>query len=263
MSQSKYTTALAKGQGIIEETVALLKKWEPGMSARQLADIAVKEGALGKATAKRTRDLVIEAFAPRFLGEGARPAMQAKTLLNAGTPVTDLNQILFIYAARANAVLRDFVCQTYWLKYSAGGSHLSTDDALSFLEGAFNLGRLPQRWSDKMMSRVASYLGGCLGDFGLLERGRKSQRKILPFAVQSLTTLYLAHDLHFSSLSDNAVITNPDWQLFGLEQIDIVRELQRVANSHFIAQFSGELLRISWKYHTMEESIHAISGSKL
>ena len=37
-----YTTALAKGHGIIEETLALLEIWKPGMNAQQLAEIAIR-----------------------------------------------------------------------------------------------------------------------------------------------------------------------------------------------------------------------------
>ena len=73
-----------------------------------------------------------------------------------------------------------------------------------------------------------------------------------------ITSLYLAHELHFSGYNDNGIIEHPDWRLFGLEGIDVVRELQRVSRDHFIPQYSGELMRISWKYQSMEEALHAI-----
>ena len=123
-ADKKYTTALAKGQGIIDETLALLNIWEQGMTAKQLADRAVEEGVLSRATAKRARDLVFEAFAPRYLIDGARPAIYLSELLNAGAIPTTLNQLLLVYAARANAVLHDFINEVYWAKYSAGASSL-------------------------------------------------------------------------------------------------------------------------------------------
>ena len=258
----KYTTALGKGQGIIDETLALLNIWEQGMTAKQLADRAVEEGVLSRATAKRARDLVFEAFAPRYLIDGARPAIYLSELLNAGAIPTTLNQLLLVYAARANAVLHDFINEVYWAKYSAGASSLGKMDALNFLEAAHTLGRLPDRWSDKMMSRVASYLRGSLADFGLLEKGRKSTRNITPIHIHSFTSLFLTHELHFSGYGDDGVLQNPDWQLFGLEKLEIVRELQRVSNDHFILQYSGELVRISWKYKSMEEAIRAITRSE-
>ena len=263
MDEIKYTTALAKGQGIIEETLTLLRIWKPGMSAQGLVEIAVREGVLRRATAKRTHDLIIEAFAPRYLIDNGRPARQLKALLETGADSRELTQLFFIYTARTNAILKDFVREVYWGKYSAGATYITRKDALSFLEGGYSLGKLPKKWSEKMMLRVASYLGGCLADFHLIENRKTSNRKLSPFRISSLTTLYLTHELHFSGNSDNAIPDQPDWKLFGLEKIEIIRELQRVANDHFILQSSGELLRFSWKYNSMEEAINGIARSEL
>ncbi len=259
----KYTTALAKGQGIIEETLALLSIWEPGMTPKQLADRAVKEGVLGRATAKRVRDLVFEAFAPRYLVDSSRPARYLKMLLKAGATPTILNQLFLIYTARANFILHDFIREIYWPKYSAGIDSLDKKDTLNFLETAYTLGKLSNRWSEKMILRVASYLGGCLADFGLLENGKKGIRKILPVYIQPFTSLCLIHELHFSGYADNGILQHPDWELFGLEKMEVLRELQRVSKDYFIPQFSGDLLRISWKYKSMKEAIHAIARSEL
>ena len=109
---------------------------------------------------------------------------------------------------------------------------------------------------------VETHLGGCLADFGLLEKGRKSTRNITPIHIHSFTSLFLTHELHFSGYGDDGVLQNPDWQLFGLEKLEIVRELQRVSNDHFILQFSGELVRISWKYKSIEEAIRTIARSE-
>lgn len=258
MDQMKYNTALAKGQGIIEETLILLRIWEPGMSVQQLSDVVVRNGLLGRATAKRAQDLVSQAFAPRYLVNDSRPAEQIKSLLNAGANPVKLGQLFLIHTARANKILFDFICEVYWRKYSAGATHITKQDALSFLETAYNLGRIPKRWSEKMMQRVSSYLGGCLADFQLVENRKGGSRHILPFHIHTLTTLYLLHDLHFSGMSENSILENPDWRLFGLERLEAVREIQRVSNDHFIPQFSGELLRISWKYPSMEDAIHGI-----
>lgn len=261
MSQAKYTTVLAKGQGAIEETLSLLRSWEPEMTRSQLAAKVVSEGILGKATAKRAKDMVFEVFGPRYLTDDARPATYLKILLDANIEPTSMGQLLLIYTARANSILRDFICEVYWEKYAAGFTSLTKADAVTFIETSYNLGRLPSRWSEKMVSRVASYLCGCLADFKLLESGRKSERAILAFHIQTLSSLYLTHELHFSGYSDNAILEHPDWQLFGFEPMDVLKELQRVSSAYFITQFSGELLRISWMYNSMEEVLNVIARS--
>lgn len=263
MARKKYTTSLSKALGMFEETLALFAVWAPGMTSTELASIAVKRGTLAKATTKRTRDIIAEQFSPRYLVDDARPARQIKILLDAGIPLTKLKQLFLIHTARANAVLYDYICETYWPKYQAGRETVSKDDALQFLENAINTGRLPTRWSDTMMGRVASYLGGCLADFGLVEKRRKSTRRILQYKIDRLTSLYLVHDIHFSGYNDSGIIEHPDWRLFGLEGIDVVRELQRVSNDHFILQYSGDLIRFSWNYKTMEEALRGIAAEEL
>lgn len=263
MAQKKYTTALSKAQGMFEETLALFAVWTPGMASTELVSIAVEGGILSKATAKRARDIIAEQFAPRYLVDDAKPARQIKILLDARISLSKLKKILLIHTARANAVLYDYICETYWPKYQVGLETVSKDDALQFLENAINTGRHPTRWSDTMMGRVASYLGGCLADFGLVEEGRKSTRRILQYKIDRLTLLYLVHDIHFSGYNNSGIIDHPDWKLFGLEGIDVVRELQRVSNDHFILQYSGELIRFSWNYNSMEDALRGIAAEEL
>lgn len=262
MAQKKYTTALSKAQGMFEETLALFAVWTPGMASTELASIAVEGGILSKATAKRARDMIAEQFAPRYLVDDARPAKQINILLDAGISLAKLKKIFLIHTARANAVLYDYILEVYWQKYQAGRNTISKDDAFQFLENAINTGHLLTRWSDTMMGRVASYLGGCLADFGLVEEGRKSTRRILQYKIDRLTLLYLVHDIHFSGYNNSGIIDHPDWKLFGLEGIDVVRELQRVSNNHFILQYSGELIRFSWNYNSMEEALRGIAAEE-
>ncbi len=85
-------------------------------------------------------------------------------------------------------------------------------------------------------------------------------KQIRPFRILSGTALYLAHEVHFRSFSDNSILELPDWKLFGLVREDIVRELERLAgDGHFILQFAGDLLRITWRYQTMEDCLDAIA----
>lgn len=263
MSEVKYTAALAKGQGAIEDTIALLRVWEPGMEVSRFKKRVISEGILGKATAKRAKDLIEDVFVPRYLVDGGRAATSLKLLIDSNIKPNSLKQLLFLYTARANLVLHDFVREVYWTKYSTGFKQISNEDAANFLESAYNTGKLRNRWSEEMLKRIASGLTGCLGDFGMLESGRKSTREITPFYMETLTAPYLVHELHFSGYSDNAILDHPDWQLFGLERMDVLKELQRISNNYFIPQFSGEFLRISWMLNSMEEVLHVIARSGL
>ncbi len=262
MAGKRYTAQLAIGQGMIDETIALLNVWKPGMGNPKLAEKAIKEGVLARATAHRVKDIVTEVFANRYLVNSDCAAKNLQYLLSSSFPRDVMNQLFLIYTARANQILHDFITEVYWAKYSAGASEMTSQDALQFIKTAINNGYTTTRWSESTIKRVSSYLLGTLEDFHLVIGGKRSIKSISPFKISETATIYLAHDIHFSDYSDNGLIEHQDWKLFGLEGIDIVHELQRVSNGYFIPQYSGELMRISWNYKSMEEVLNAIAKTE-
>jgi hypothetical protein len=263
MEGKKYTTELSKGQGMIQETLAILDLWSPAMDTAELKAAAVKEGVITRATALRVQDIVGRVFASRYLRDDARPARRIKQLLELGFPANRLNQIFLIHTARAHDVLHDFICETYWAKYAAGSHQITRSDALAFLDRAAINGIIAPRWSDTMMLRVARYITGCLSDFQLAGADRGGKREILPFKIDRLTALYLAHEIHFSGASDNTLLAHDDWRLFGMEPMDVRYEMERVSQGHFIPQFSGDLLHITWDYQSMEEALSGFAATEL
>jgi hypothetical protein len=146
------------------------------------------------------------------------------------------------------------------MRYAGGQDAISTDDAKDFVVEANQNGKTIRYWSDNMIKRVSSYLTGCCADFGMLEKGRKSVRKIIPFRVQQKNIALLAYDLHFAGFGDNAVISHPDWELFGLQKEDLREEMKRLSlKGFFIIQSAGDVISIGWNYKSWEELIHAIT----
>jgi len=263
MTDVIYTADLSKGQGLIPETMALLRCWQPGMDVSQLKELVLREGVIGRATALRVNDIVGRIFNVRYLADGGASAGKMKLLLDLGTTERDLSQLLFLHAARGHDILRDFVTEVYWGRIMAGSDHITKQDALDFIQVATNLGRISPPWSESTVARMARYLGTALGDFGLAAKGRSGSREILPFDVKPLTALYLVHDLHFSGVGDRGVLEHRDWGLFGLGAIDVRRELDRLGGGHLIVQYSADVVTISWKHETMEGALRAIAATEL
>ena len=260
MAQKRYTAEISKGQGIIAETVALLRAWEAGMDTSALKDKVRREGIIDRATALRVDDIVGRLFGPRYLSNGATAAIHMKQLVESGVAVGKLTPIFLIHAARAHVILHDFICDVYWGRFAAGATEVTRQDAIDFVERAKNTGLIDPPWSESTTVRIARYLCTALMHFGLASKDRAGRRDILPYRLEQLTALYLAHDLHFSGLGDDAVLNSPDWMLFGLEPLDVRPELERVAAGHFILQSTGGLQRISWQYSSMAEALNAISA---
>ena len=255
-----YTAGLSKGQAMPSETIQLLKVWREGMSAVDLKRHVIAVGLLPKATNYRTSDLVSRVFAPRYLANGATAAKNLKQLLALNFPADRLLQIFLIYTARANLILRNFITDVYWPHYNAGSRVLQRQDVFDFMKSARAAGHMPKNWSEAVKTKMTRYLLSTLTDFKLTRDAPQSSREIVPYNIQPTTTLYLAHEAHFAGLSDHAVLDHADWKLFGLDRQEILEELRKVCDEgHFIVQFSGDLLRISWKYKTMEECLDGIA----
>jgi hypothetical protein len=259
-TEKNYTTQLQAGLGMIPETLDLLRLWEPGTIPSHLADQVVEAGLFSRATARRARNLVLEMFAPRYLGEQGKAASRLKYLVSQGFPHDSLVQLFFLQTARSQHIFKDFVIEVYWPKYMAGASTLNKSDAESFIHRAFDNGRMQKRWSESTIKRVSGYLLGCCHDFGLLEEGARGDRTIRRFTIRPDVALYLAYDLHFQGLGDLAVTQHLDWRLFGLDPQDVIRQFDRLSHDgHLLIQSGAELVQVSWKYRDMEGCLNALT----
>lgn len=249
---SSYTTQLQAGLGLVNETKTLLDLWLPGMTANRLHQIALESGRFPTVTARRLRNIVVECFAPRYLVAGGAPAKHLKQLYSI-ISTADLTQLLLIFTSRANPILGDFIRQVYWGRYAGGYTQITNDDARAFVERGIDDGRTSTRWSETTVRRVSAYLAGCCADYGMLERGRRTTRRILPFRMSPVAVAYLAYELHFAGVGDNALLSHEDWQLFGLAREDVLEEIKRLSlKGLLIIQAAGDVIRISWKQQDME-----------
>lgn len=261
MSQQRYyTTQLQAGLGLLEETRQLLQVYQPGMSASQLYEAALESGRFPLVTARRLRNIVAECFAPRYMRD-PHVAVRLKSLVDRFT-TAEINQLLFIYTARANLVLADFVREVYWARYSAGRNDLELEDARTFVANSVREGKTQKPWSETTIKRISSYLMGCCADYGLLTTTGRNQRSIAAYRILPKVAAYLAYDLKFSGLGDNQIVSSSDWDLFGLERADVRDQLKRLSlQGLLIFQAASDVVHIGWTYKSMEELIDVIAQS--
>ena len=171
-----------------------------------------------------------------------------------------LRQLFLLHTARANPIFYDFLTNEFWAQYHAGAPAIKKEHAFKFIQMAQSQGRIAKPWSILMQDRMANYLCACLTDFGLTTDTPRNGKQIKPFKLLNSTALYLAHDIHFAGISDNGILDFPDWKLFGLDRSGVLEELKKLdSKGYYILQYSGELLRISWKFQTMEECLDGIT----
>ncbi len=213
---------------MVAETRLLLELWHEGLTPAALHQAALEAGVFPNMSARRLRNFVSECFAPRLLRDGGSTARHLKLLLPTLTS-REFEQLLFLYACRANAVLPNFVREVYWEAYASGRETVSNADARVFVERANQDGKTVKPWTPSTQARVANGVTGCCGDFRLLARGSRRERRILPFRMEPRVTAFLAYELHFAGSGDNQIVGDRAWSWFGLDRADVVAELKRLS----------------------------------
>jgi hypothetical protein len=256
---SFYTTQFQAGLGMIEESRSFLELWEPGDSVQVLEEKVLEEGILPDVTARRVRNLVAEMWAPRFLANEAQPARDLKAILDLLNR-DSLSQLCMLFTARAQLIFHEFMSQLYWPRYESGRTIISRDEIKEFIIEAMDEGKMQKRWSESTVHRVTGYLAGTAIDFDFMSRVSTSSYELDPPIISPKVALYLAYDLHFSGLSDGNALAHENWQLWGMNSHDVLRQLQYLGREgHFIVQGSVELVRLSWAYKNREEMLNAIT----
>lgn len=259
MISGAYTARLAAGLGLVDETLALLELWHEGMDTPSLIRVAVQSGRFPTMSARRIENMVSDGFAIRYLVHGGAPARLLKALSDKLSR-RELEQVMYLYTCRAHTVLAGFVREVYWPAYGAGRNSLTNEDARTFVARANQAGKTTVPWSESTIRRVAGYLTGCCADFGLLERGKRQERRILPFRIETRVAALLAYDLHFAGLGDNSLLADQDWALFGMDTADALGELRRLSlRGLMIVQTAGTVTRIGWPYKTINEVTDAVA----
>jgi hypothetical protein len=258
--QSKYSTAISKGAGMIEETRRLLEHWRPGEPLDDFTRRVQDEGLLGNSTAYRTRDVVRRVFAPRFLRPTDKPGRILQRVLSSGMLGRVFTELLFVFTARQDPLVYDFTVRGYWPAVRRGRPVLDTDLMLSFLSEAHYDGRLDNQWSEKVSVRIARCVLGLLRDVGFLREVVRGRREIVNYRISDEGAAVLARELHESGVTDSSLCNHPDWGLFGMTPSEVVERLDGLGERRgVIVQRAGSVVHFTWVVKSIEELIDVLA----
>lgn len=259
-----YTIRISKGAGLVTETRTLLREWKPGESAAELAERVLETDLLGKATARRVKDIVQRVFAPRYLYPEGCPALYLKKLVEMKTSGDWFRDLCLLYAARADQLVRDSVTLLFRNARNEGRISLSVDAVIAFLRESDQNGMIAQTWSPEVKKKIARGLLKILTEFEFLTPRTRGPREIRNFRPHPLAIAYLALDLHFRGVTDTALTSHPDWQLWLLDEPVVRDRLDDLSHwDLWIFQAAGSVVRITWNVSSMEEAVDALARCNL
>lgn len=255
-----YTQALAKGGALLPETRALLQAWQPDEPYAVFAERVLREDVLGRATAHRVKD-ILRVFNRRYLVPSDVPARRLKRLISFPATRQMFSDLVFFYTAQQDDLLRDFTISRYWPAVREGRLTITNQEVRGLIWEAEQDGRIPTPWSAEIKRDMAGRVMITLTDFGLLQELKPARREVTPYRPSDGTLLYVAHLLHWAGITDASLAEHETWALYGLEPRDVWNRLDALGGEGwFILQRAGEVVRIAWKYGTLDEVVDVIAG---
>lgn len=251
MRETAYNSNLAKGCGIVEETLTLLSLCDENTTKESLLNIVRESNCLARCTDKRSTDIVNLVFYPRFMKRNPKISVWLRTIREKGVMLPQFKQLLMLYCARENAVMYDYIRSKLNDYKCNNENRIPNDSCMQFVKHIVESRQAS--WGESIQKKVTSYIKSVLVDFDLIDK----RGNILPYEASNFTILYLLHELHFAGLSDVAIWNHEDWQLFGLDKYQLQdRIMDQNIRGGYIAQCTGDLMTISWNYNSMEEFIN-------
>ncbi len=247
---TKYTTQLAHGATVIEETLAMLLAYQHGMSNDDFFNVIIENGVLSYTSESRIKHLIYDVFYQRFVKYNPQTATWLKAIREKGLMLDEMSQILMVYCARSNALYYDFITDVLNVYRSDERKVMPRGEIINFIDTLQSNGSI--NWSESVRKKNAGYISSAMLGFGQYTR----KQEVMPVSLTDFVFLYILHDLHFSGISDNGLLEDTDWRLFNMSRNDIAQRILDLSlKGGYIAQYSGELLTISWTYKSMEDFI--------
>ncbi|MEM7559717.1 MAG: BrxA family protein [Planctomycetota bacterium] len=256
-----YTIRISKGAALLPETRLLLREWNTEEDAASLAERVLEADLLGKATARRVRDIVQRCFAPRLLNPAGCPARHLKRLVEGRASNDWFRDLCLLYSARADRLLRDSITVFLADAMNEGRLSVTVDTAVTFLCEAEEKGMMESPWASETKKKISRGVLKALAEFGFLSTDSRKPRVILSFRPHPIAVAYLAHDLHFSGMSDAGIVSHEDWSIWQCN-VPVVRESLDELSRHglWVFQAAGNVVRITWNAKTMEEAVDVLVG---
>lgn len=249
---TNLTAQFAQGSSLINETLLLLPAYQDGMTRTQFSKYVIENGLMPSCTYRRISNVVEEVFFKRFVERNPSLPKWLSTIRERGLLLEEFRQILMVYCARDIAIYYNFITDALNPLRRNGKKTIDKSETSDYLRELQEQGKIC--WKETVHKKISSSLNTALKNFDQVS----AKGLILEYRPSDFTFLYFLHELHFSGLSDMAIVNDTDWQLFGMSKDEVIARIMDLnIKGGYIAQCSGDILTISWTHKTMEDFIDA------
>jgi BrxA len=255
-----YTvTNFIKSSGLLADVSLLLSAWDESRSVEDNLDAAIRQNLFGKASRKRTAD-ILRVFRQRYLPQdGSDRAFRIFVGSSLPSEITD--RVIYYYTALAEPLLYDFVTDYLYPRYSRSERTITIRNAQEFITEGIRGGKTEGKWeSENTRERVAQGLLSTLRDFGLLAGANRSPAKMLaPARLHVLAFAFIAFHMKRNEPSGLRILNNRAWRLFLFSLHDVEGYFAEAdAEKLLTYQAAGSTIRIEFPTNDFEEYARAL-----
>lgn len=241
---------IQKGGAMLEDTRRLIEVWDddvgPDQNLRRIAD----ENLLGKASKKRTEDVLMRILKPRFVVPGEQVIGALRSLLSDPKAFREAS---FYETARDDQLLAAFAEGQAYDWYVQGRLGVRVEDVMGWLVGLTDAGDLPAL-TDTVRTKVARGLLAALRDFGVL-RGA-AHKEFNPPGMSVHGFAYVAFREREQGASGRALVESTIWRRWLLDDRwvhDLFTQADRLGVLHYAR--AGSAVRIDWRVDDLAEVV--------
>jgi hypothetical protein len=252
-----YSSTISGKGSLIEETLAVLQEIDQGHSPEQVRAMVIEDDLLGKMT-RSTRESVWDNIHSRYLSDGNRASTLARMVVHAPDRQTR-SLVLFYEFCRSSPLLSDVTIECVYPRYSAGFTGIDKTIIQQFFDEIATDHPELAEWSPQTRGKVVSNILTILRDFGLLHGAQRKQFSRLYVPLPAF--VYVLYRLSDDGIAvARQMIAASDWQLFFLEQGDVIRMLEEAtASGHCTFLHRGDIFALDLAYPSLEACVAALT----
>lgn len=256
-SEPLYTAGLSAKAALLEETRAVLRELDAGLTIAQVRARVLEQDLLGKDTVK-TRESTWDRIHARYLSDPERARLLARMVVRAPDRQSG-TLALFVEFCLANPLLRDVTRECVYPRYRRGFTQIDGSHIQQYLDRVSDVHPEVEQWSPQTRNKVVSNALTVLRDFGLLEgvQTKRFARLYVPVPAFAYA-VYRLRALGLSTPSE--LMASEDWRLLLLTPEDVVHLLEEgAAHGHWTFKHQGDIYVLDYAYPSLEVCVAALT----
>lgn len=187
---------------------------------------AAIDGQILAQRSRSTRERIWHALHHRYLSHHLQWMISDLVAAGSrGVEEPEFLSLLYLHYALRDRLTYDFATGFIYSQFDAGRTAVFRDDLLNLMDAAQDQPQI-RAWTQKSRVKLAGSILSALRDFGALTGSQHKRITRPPLPLE--TAEHILRLLHAEGVSDTALLANPTWRLFMLNESEVADMLRKI-----------------------------------